>query len=368
MNIKSLLLGSAAALVAVSGAQAADVVIAAEPEPVDYVRVCDVYGAGFFYIPGTETCLKISGYVRYDIGIGDREGLRDTTDKWDLARGIVDTNDTYRQRARGLLDIDARKDTEYGTLRGFIELRFNYDMGDTDADGLSDTYYGWDLNHAYIELGGLRLGKTDSLFTTWTNYAGAVNDDTLIPYGPFGTHQISYTFKSGAFSAAVALENGNGETYTIDSYMPDVVGALAYDGGQWKIAGVAGYDSVWEEFALKARLDVKATDTISAFLMAGWQSDEDKPNFYAPWLGDWAVWGGVSAKLNDKATFNAQLSYDSGIRDALGDRHGMFGAAVNVQYTIAPGFYVRPEIDYINVQDADDIIGGKIRFQYSFGS
>src|ERR1044072_1914001 len=61
MNIKSLLIGSAAALVAVSGARAADAVVVAEPEPVEYVRVCDASGAGVLYIPGTETCLKISG-------------------------------------------------------------------------------------------------------------------------------------------------------------------------------------------------------------------------------------------------------------------------------------------------------------------
>ena len=71
MNIKSLLFGSAAALVAVSGARAADAVVVAEPEPVEYVRICDAYGAGFFYIPGTETCLKVSGYVRADIRGGD---------------------------------------------------------------------------------------------------------------------------------------------------------------------------------------------------------------------------------------------------------------------------------------------------------
>ncbi|HEU5016865.1 MAG TPA: porin, partial [Pseudolabrys sp.] len=56
MKLKSLILGSAAALLAVSGARAADAVMAPEPEPVDYVKVCDAYGAGFFYIPGTETC------------------------------------------------------------------------------------------------------------------------------------------------------------------------------------------------------------------------------------------------------------------------------------------------------------------------
>src|SRR5262247_3186944 len=74
MNIKSLLLGSAAALVAVSGARAADAVVVAEPEPMEYVRVCDVYGTGFYYIPGTETCLKVGGYWRYDIGVGDLFG------------------------------------------------------------------------------------------------------------------------------------------------------------------------------------------------------------------------------------------------------------------------------------------------------
>ena len=48
MSIKGLLLGSAAALVAVSGARAADAIVVVEPEPVEYVRVCDVYGTGFY--------------------------------------------------------------------------------------------------------------------------------------------------------------------------------------------------------------------------------------------------------------------------------------------------------------------------------
>ena len=74
MNIKSQLLGSAAAVVAVSGARAADAVVVAEPEPMEYVRICDVYGAGFYYIPGTETCLKIGGYVRMRI-----QGADDST-------------------------------------------------------------------------------------------------------------------------------------------------------------------------------------------------------------------------------------------------------------------------------------------------
>ena len=62
--IKSLILGSAAGLVALSGAQAADLPVKAKA--VEYVRICSLYGAGFFYIPGTDTCIKLGGYVRVD--------------------------------------------------------------------------------------------------------------------------------------------------------------------------------------------------------------------------------------------------------------------------------------------------------------
>src|SRR5262245_11911947 len=136
MNIKSLLLGSAAALVAVSGARAADAVVVAEPEPVEYVRVCDVYGAGFYYIPGTETCLKIGGYVRYDIGVGDINGLTsvDKKDYLDSHGQTIDDNDTYFKRARVALRVDARSETELGTLRGYAALNFQYDTNAQDFD------------------------------------------------------------------------------------------------------------------------------------------------------------------------------------------------------------------------------------------
>ena len=62
--VKSLILGSAAGLVAMSGAQAADLPVKAKA--VEYVRICSLYGAGFFYIPGTDTCIKLGGYVRID--------------------------------------------------------------------------------------------------------------------------------------------------------------------------------------------------------------------------------------------------------------------------------------------------------------
>ena len=63
--VKSLILGSAAGLVAMSGAQAADLPVKAKA--VEYVRICSLYGAGFYYIPGTDTCIKLSGYLRTDV-------------------------------------------------------------------------------------------------------------------------------------------------------------------------------------------------------------------------------------------------------------------------------------------------------------
>ena len=71
--VKSLLLGTAAGLVALSGAQAADLPVKAKP--VQYVKICSLYGAGFYYIPGTDMCLKIGGWVRAEYAYGDNGNM-----------------------------------------------------------------------------------------------------------------------------------------------------------------------------------------------------------------------------------------------------------------------------------------------------
>ena len=113
MNIKSLLLGSAAALIAVSGARAADAVVVAEPEPAEYVKICDVYGAGYFYIPGTETCLRIGGYVRYDIGGGD-VGSFDGAKSRDFLDADGSSNGVWYKHARFALKTWTGPTTGYG--------------------------------------------------------------------------------------------------------------------------------------------------------------------------------------------------------------------------------------------------------------
>src|SRR5215467_8893913 len=117
--MKSLLLGSAAGFVAVAGAQAADLPVKAKP--VEYVKVCSLYGAGFWYVPGTDTCLKIGSYVRvqteYGAGNGGVPiGFNDANPETAGRFTRTDTSD-LAFRVRAAVSVDLRTQTEYGTLR-----------------------------------------------------------------------------------------------------------------------------------------------------------------------------------------------------------------------------------------------------------
>src|SRR3974390_3412015 len=70
--VKSLLLGSAAGLIAVTAGQAADLPVKAKP--VEYVKICSLYGAGFYYMPGTDMCIKVGGWVRVEATWGNNNG------------------------------------------------------------------------------------------------------------------------------------------------------------------------------------------------------------------------------------------------------------------------------------------------------
>src|ERR1700722_95570 len=122
-SVKCLLMGSAAGLIAVSAAQAADLPVKAAP--VEYVKVCNVYGAGFWYVPGTDTCMKIGTWVRYEIMTGEGDGGvqqvfgNSTTAAGRLPR--IDTSNISNQY-RALVTIDARTQTEFGTLRSYMDV------------------------------------------------------------------------------------------------------------------------------------------------------------------------------------------------------------------------------------------------------
>src|SRR5271170_3855072 len=128
--IKSLVLGSAAALVAMSGAQAADLPVKAKA--VEYVRICSLYGAGFYYIPGTDTCIKIGGYLRSDVSI---HGQNSDGPLWS-GDGALNTRylNQYNDYSRFALTMDTRTATEYGVVRTFGQADFTFSTeGNTGA-------------------------------------------------------------------------------------------------------------------------------------------------------------------------------------------------------------------------------------------
>jgi hypothetical protein len=307
---------------------------------------------------------------------------------------------TWGKNARFTLKTWTGQETELGTLKTYTETRFNYGNGlhngrwalDTDGNVISGGGAGTSvsLNFAWIQLGGLRVGKDESAFDTFSGYAGNVINDTLVPYGGFDTNVIQYYFDAGnGFSAVVSLEEGSDSKFaadfdgdgvysdkyvdyigTIDSYVPHVVIGAKYTQGWGGINGVVAYDSNYETWAGKVRLDVNVNDALSLFVMGGYgQENFDGPtnptghSFYKPWDGNWAVWGGGTYKFNEKTSFNLQASYDEG---------KTIGVAANVAYMVVPGFTVTGEVDYINhtktnfYQTKSDGIGAVLRFQRDF--
>ncbi|WP_299812229.1 porin [uncultured Roseibium sp.] len=219
MKLKSLMLGAAAVATATT-AQAADLPVA--PEPVDYVRVCDAYGARFYYIPGTETCLRVGGRVRTQVVINNV--LEDG------AWGQRDS-DGYSWLARGYLFLDARTATEFGTLRAYVSMYGNSQNGDNS---------GFAMDNAYIQWGGLTAGRLGSNFDIFTGQVlvGVVGRD----WSDKTLNQVAYTAAFGnGFSATIALEDRSSRESGDygGTRAPDVVAALGISQG-WGSAQVSG--------------------------------------------------------------------------------------------------------------------------------
>ena len=133
--VKSLLLGSAAGLCAVTVAQAADLPMRAAA-PVEYVRVCTAYGAGYFYIPGTDTCLRVGGRVRFSY---QYMSSRAESNVFGANRGLVGKDNSAFQ-SLAFLNFDARTQTGYGTLRTFIRLIAAYNTGGYITSGTAQRF------------------------------------------------------------------------------------------------------------------------------------------------------------------------------------------------------------------------------------
>ncbi|MER9031860.1 porin [Mesorhizobium sp. M0674] len=385
MTIGSLLLGSTAALIAASDARA--VIIVPEPDPTEYLKICDVYGSSYVYISGTETCLRIGGYLSYYVGLG-HVGLFYHARTSDVRTG--EDQGTWQNNTRFTLKAWTGQETELGTLKTYTETRVNFGNRHTSVSDSSRSYaFNGDsiLTFAWIQLGGLRVGKDWSAFDMFIGGAGDVLNQTPVPYGAFDTNVVQYYFDAGnGFSAVVSLEEGSGVVGTIDNYAPHIVGGLKYTHGWGAITGVAGYDSNYESVAAKVRVDINVTNELLLFGMFGYGSNgklnDDSMNaidahgrgFYKIWGGNWAFWAGAAYELNETTSLNLQLS---------GDQLKNYGVAANVAYALLPDFTVTAELDYdryggsavgkvkaseVNWTNANkkSSVGGILRFERSF--
>ncbi len=219
-NLKSIGAGLIGGVAAASLAQAADLGVK-KPTAVEYMKACPQYGAGFFVVPGTTSCLKIVGRVRTDYMIENP-----------TARAV----DSNRFRVRGYLAYDHRTATEYGLLRTFTRF---FVQRENAADSVV-------LEQAFIQFGGLTAGRVTPLWEhSWSPWFAGSNN-----YGGYSfilyTNTLAYTAKlTDGLSASIAVESSaernRGFTggVTAGVAMPDIVGSIDYTGsfGSLKLMG-----------------------------------------------------------------------------------------------------------------------------------
>ena len=208
-KIKSLILGSAAVIAASAGAQAADLPVKAKA--VQYVKICSLYGAGFYYIPGTDTCIKLGGYVQADWNINAGNYNKPSWDETagTNGAGVFGTgsrnSDYFNTRARVQLNIDTRTATEYGVVRTYWSSNFEHSTGFGPSSGNLTMDYG------FVQFAGFTIGKAASTFQTPWASVGANNNTSFLIGGSdnlTGINKIAYTWQFGnGLSAELGIED-----------------------------------------------------------------------------------------------------------------------------------------------------------------
>jgi hypothetical protein len=216
---KSLVLGSAAGLLAMGGAQAADLPVKAKA--VEYVRICSLYGAGFYYIPGTDTCIKIGGYLRADLTVNGGNGGQPYLG----GGGAIGERyrNEYNDYSRMALTIDTRTATEYGVVRTFGQADFTFgteavggginlqsSVNTASLNGVATSNFlgsgTFGLEYAFVQFAGFTLGKSASAYVTpWQGFPG---NNTAYLVGGYDT-------VTGINNAQYSAQFGNGVSLTV---------------------------------------------------------------------------------------------------------------------------------------------------------
>jgi hypothetical protein len=311
--VKSALLVSAAGLVAASGAQAADLPVKAKP--VEYVKICSLYGAGFYYIPGTDICMKIGGYVRFQEGFGETGSITFgplATNNFNNRESTYQTN--YRTRA--ISTFDTRQQTAYGTLRTYMIMGITSDSVSPSGPGTFGLY----ANRAFIQIAGFTFGLATSFFDFVSTAAVAYNAGAL---------STPDTGDTGQVVAAYTAQFGNGLSATISA-----------------------------EATRRRGIDYLGDDPVSGGAFAAIGADEGGINFAQDIVGNIRVdqaWGSaqVSAALHpaNAAYYGAPFSDTNGFVDTNGHPGDEWGWAVSAGLRlnapmIGPGDYFQGAFVY----------------------
>ena len=155
--------------------------------PASYVRICDAYGAGFFYIPGTDTCIRVGGRVRAEYAINSRSAIIlppiiGNTNAYSVSSSTGITTpgtmlyvapgaqDSTGMHARANINVDARTQTPWGTARTYISIRVANEAGLFSSNYTRGTFTGSgstspQLDHAFVQWAGFTFGHTRENFT-----------------------------------------------------------------------------------------------------------------------------------------------------------------------------------------------------------
>jgi len=327
--VKSLILGSAAGIVAIAGAQAADLPVKAKP--VQYVKICSLYGAGFYYIPGTDTCIKIGGFLRAEMNFnanGSYNPYR-TVNFDSPARNREVT------RWRAAVTFDVRSQTEYGTLRSYVLIAPTGTNGQAIGgtpyiDGNTGTY----VNAAFIQFAGFTAGSTASFFDFDTNpYANYTNTWGSNQAGN-GIPVFAYTAQfGGGWSASISAEDATvrraaifDATYVAGSGTAPGA-ANGYGGRRWPdVVANLRIDQAWGSAQLMGAIHDVYGGTTAGFATTASATG-------------WAIGAGVKFNMptwGAKDYFIAQVAYAKGANNYNESN----GAAGGVVETLSTGFPV----------------------------
>lgn len=339
MSLQNFCLAFSIFSFAASQSLAADAIVAAEPEPMEYVRVCDAYGTGYFYIPGTETCLGIEGYLRFEARFG--RDLSGTSD-WSLW-----------QRAQ--ITFTSKSETEWGTLGGVITLR-----GEVESPG-DDTVF---MEEGYIELNGWRFGKQ---YSWWDDDPSGETD--TVASNETVHNSIRYQYETDTFTAGVSLDELEDDYNTKPGEGPNNLGIA---GQIWGKAGsvnaylLGSYDTDTQEGAIRGILyaDIGPGEL---GLYGVWASGANYYYEESEWtLGAQYVW-----KANEKWSFTPGFQYFHSI-ELNADGEGFSGgdawiAGVTIDYQIVDKLAAKLSVQYYDSDnDGDDQPLGFLRLQRDF--